>query len=51
MPRGGGLRRPGPMQHRGEACFVHVRAAPGAAAHLLEAIGELDFSALETEKV
>ena len=31
---GGGLRRPVPLQHRGEACFVHVRAAPGAAAHL-----------------
>ena len=26
----------------GEACFVHVRAAPGAAAHLLESIGELE---------
>ena len=39
---GGGLRRPTPLQHRGEACFVHVRAAPGTAAHLLEAIGELE---------
>lgn len=39
---GGGLRRPVPMQRRGEACFVHVRAAAGTAAHLLEAIGELE---------
>ena len=39
---GGGLRRPVPMQRRGEACFVHVRATPGAAAHLVESIGEVE---------
>jgi len=39
---GGGLRRPVPLQRRGEACFVHVRAAPGAAAHVVDAIGELE---------
>lgn len=39
---GGGLRRPVPLQRRGEACFVHVRAAAGAAAHVVDAIGELE---------
>jgi DNA-binding Lrp family transcriptional regulator len=39
---GGGLRTPVPMQQQGDACFVHVRAEPGAAMRLLEAIAALE---------
>ena len=39
---GGGLRTPVPMQQHGDACFVHVRAAPGSAVALLEALGSLE---------
>jgi DNA-binding Lrp family transcriptional regulator len=39
---GGGLRTPVPMQQHGDACFVHVRAAPGSAAALIEALASLE---------
>ena len=39
---GGGLRTPVPMQQHGDACFVHIRAAPGAASGLVEAISGLE---------
>jgi DNA-binding Lrp family transcriptional regulator len=44
---GGGLRTPVPMQQRGDACFVHVKVAPGAAASVVEALAsEEDVSAV-----
>lgn len=44
---GGGMTTPMPMQHHGDACFVHVRSAPGTAAALLEGIDALpDVSAV-----
>ena len=39
---GGGLRTPVPMQQPGDACFVHVRAEPGAATGLVEALASLE---------
>ncbi len=39
---GGGLRTPVPMQQHGDACFVHVRAAPGTAPGLVEALASLE---------
>ena len=39
---GGGLQTPVPMQQHGDACFVHVRAAPGAATALVGALASLD---------
>lgn len=39
---GGGLGTPVPMGRVGDACFVHVRAAPDAAPGLVETIAELD---------
>lgn len=39
---GGGLTTPVPMQRQGDACYVHVRAAPGRAAELIEALAALD---------
>jgi DNA-binding Lrp family transcriptional regulator len=39
---GGGLRTPVPMQQPGDACYVHIRAEPGAAARLLEALAALE---------
>lgn len=39
---GGGLRTSVPMQQHGDACFVHVRAAPGVAARLVESLAELE---------
>jgi DNA-binding Lrp family transcriptional regulator len=39
---GGGLRTPVPMQQQADACFVHVRAQPGAATGLVEAIAGLE---------
>ena len=39
---GGGLRTPVPMQQHGDACFVQVRAAPGAATGLVEALAALE---------
>ena len=38
----GGLGTPAPMQHAGDACYVHVKAAPGAAAGLVEAVHDLE---------
>ncbi len=39
---GGGMTTPMPMQHHGDACFVHVRAAPDGVAGLLEGLGVLE---------
>ena len=39
---GGGLRTPVPMQQHGDACFVHVKAAPGTATRLVEALASLE---------
>ena len=39
---GGGLRTPVPMQQHGDACLVQIRAAPGAAARLVEALAALE---------
>ena len=39
---GGGLRTPIPMQQHGDACFVHVRAAPGTATALVESLSALE---------
>ena len=39
---GGGLRTPVPMQQRGDACFVQLRAAPGWAAKLVEEVAGLE---------
>jgi DNA-binding Lrp family transcriptional regulator len=39
---GGGLRTSVPMQQHGDACFVHVKAAPGMAARLVESLADLD---------
>ena len=39
---GGGLGTPVPMQRTGDACFVHIRAAPDAATRLVESIAELE---------
>jgi len=39
---GGGLRTPVPMQQRGQACFVHVEVAPGAATAVLEEVASLE---------
>jgi DNA-binding Lrp family transcriptional regulator len=38
---GGGLRTPVPMQQHGDACFVHVRSAPGTAPSLVESLAAL----------
>lgn len=38
----GGLGTPPPMQHPGDACYVHVKAAPGAAAGLIEAVHDIE---------
>jgi uncharacterized protein with GYD domain len=44
---GGGMRTPVPMQQHGDACLVHLRAAPGAAARLVESLAMLhDVSAV-----
>ncbi len=39
---GGGMMTPLPLQHKGDACLVHVKAAPGAASSLLESLTALD---------
>ena len=39
---GGGLRTSVPMQQHGDACFVHVKAAPGMAARIVESLAELE---------
>ena len=39
---GGGLRTSVPMQQHGDACFVHVKAAPGMAAKLVESLADLE---------
>ena len=39
---GGGLRTPVPMQQHGDACFVHIKAAPGMAAKLVESLADLE---------
>jgi DNA-binding Lrp family transcriptional regulator len=39
---GGGLRTPIPMQQHGDACFVHVTAAPQMAAKLVESLSMLE---------
>jgi len=39
---GGGLRTSVPMQQHGDACFVHVKAAPGMAARLVESLADLE---------
>lgn len=39
---GGGLRTSVPMQQHGDSCFVHVRAAPGMAAKLIESLADLE---------
>jgi DNA-binding Lrp family transcriptional regulator len=39
---GGGLRTPVPLQRHGDACLVQIRATPGSAARLAEALGELE---------
>lgn len=39
---GGGMMTPMPMQHQGDACLVHVKAAPGAASGLLESLSGLE---------
>ena len=39
---GGGLGTPVPMQRPGDACFVHVRAAPDAAVGLVGTLSELE---------
>ncbi len=39
---GGGMMTPIPLQHQGDACLVHVEAAPGAASGLLESLGALE---------
>ena len=44
---GGELRTPVPMQQHGDACFVHLRAAPGTAIGLFDALASLgDVSAV-----
>ncbi|HEX7463335.1 MAG TPA: Lrp/AsnC ligand binding domain-containing protein [Actinomycetota bacterium] len=41
--QGGGWAIPTPMhREEGEACFVHIRAAAGSVAGIVEALGELD---------
>lgn len=35
---GGGMITPVPMQHPGDACLVHIKAAPGSASGLLESL-------------
>ena len=39
---GGGMMTPMPMQHQGDACLVHIKAAPGAASGLLESLAGLE---------
>lgn len=39
---GGGLRTPVPMQQQGDACYVHIRAQPGTATGLVEAVAALE---------
>jgi DNA-binding Lrp family transcriptional regulator len=39
---GGGLRTPVPMQQPGDACFVHVKVTPGAAAAVVETLAGLE---------
>lgn len=39
---GGGMITPVPMQHQGDACLVHIKAAPGAASGLVEALSGLE---------
>jgi len=38
----GGLPTPIPMQQHGDACFVHIRAAPGTATSLVETLASLE---------
>lgn len=39
---GAGLRTSVPMQQEGDACFVHVKAAPGMAARLVESLADVE---------
>lgn len=39
---GGGLRTPVPMQQPGDACLVHVKVTPGAAAAVVETLAGLE---------